>query len=75
MNTTLDRLNEALEEANIIQESYMCVSAKKSEIKGKIFLRTIRFKEVQKGSFIRNYTLKKYAFGKTVNQTKIRIWD
>ena len=58
MNTTLDRLNEALEEANIIQESYMCVSAKKSEIKGKIFLRTIRFKEVQKGSFIRNYTLK-----------------
>ena len=32
----MDRLNKALEEANIIQESYMCVSAKKTEIKEKL---------------------------------------
>ena len=36
MNKTMDRLNKALEEANIIQESYMCVSAKKTEIKEKL---------------------------------------
>ena len=36
LNKTMDRLNKALEEANIIQESYMCVSAKKTEIKEKL---------------------------------------
>ena len=35
-NTTLERLNKALEDADIVQESYMCVTAQKSEIKEKL---------------------------------------
>ena len=32
----MERLNKALEDADIVQESYMCVTAQKSEIKEKL---------------------------------------
>ena len=35
-NVTLARLDDALREAGILEESYMCVTAEKNEIKEKL---------------------------------------